>query len=63
LAKLPHSGGTHQYLNYPRAGHVVFYLPYSAVRETTLAQGGTVASDSAAWISDWPKVINFVMGH
>ncbi len=62
MASLPHNGAVHRYLYYPQAGHIVLGVPYGAVTNTVLNDGGTVASESAAWSADWPAMIGFITG-
>lgn len=63
MVGLPHNGAAHRYLYYPQAGHVVLDIPYTPVSELVLNVGGTVASDSHAWITDWPSTIRFITTH
>lgn len=63
MAGLPHNRAAHRYLYYPQAGHIVLNIPYSPVSNTVLGDGGTVASESHAWISDWPATISFISTH
>lgn len=63
MAKLPRTGATHRYLYYPNAGHLVFGVPYNSIPVAELAGGGTVASNSAAYIKDWPATISFISHH
>ncbi len=63
LAGLPHSGAVHRYLYYAHVGHIALNIPYSPIANAVLGAGGTVASDSHAWISDWPATIEFITSH
>ncbi len=63
MAHLPHNGAPHRYLYYPQAGHIVLGIPYSVVPNEFLDDGGTTASDSAAWMRAWPAMIDFINSH
>ncbi len=63
MSLLPRTGSAHLHLNYPAAGHFVLAIPYTPIPAPELADGGTVAGDSAAYISDWPATISFITGH
>jgi hypothetical protein len=57
---LPHDQAPHEHLNYPAAGHVVLDIPYGTLTTRNLADGGTLAANSAAYISDWPATVRFI---
>ena len=64
----------HVHLNYPAAGHLVFGVPSTPApvegpvvgaygRTYLLNLGGSEAADQAAYLSDWPAVISFILSH
>ena len=64
----------HVHLNYPAAGHLVFGVPSAPApvegrvagaygRTYLLNLGGSEAADQAAYRSDWPAVISFILSH
>lgn len=63
MSSLPHDRAAHVRLNYPTAGHLVLAIPYAPIARGELADGGTVAGDSAAYISDWPATLSFITSH
>lgn len=63
MRSLPRARAAHVHLNYPAAGHVVLAIPYTPIPQSYLADGGTVAADSAAYMSDWPATMKFITSH
>lgn len=64
----------HVHLGYPAAGHLVFGVPSTPApveqrvagaygRTYLLNLGGSEAADQAAYRSDWPAVISFILSH
>lgn len=60
MSALPPDGAARVHLNYPAAGDAVLGIPFSPIPAPRLAYGGTIAADSAAYMSDWPASIAFV---
>ena len=70
VAALRHNPAPHVDLNYPRAGHLVFNIPYAALGGSVSATaqeddqlidlGGSPAGNEAAHVSDWPFVLRFI---
>ena len=70
MAALRHDAAPHVHLNYPRAGHLVFDIPYAGLGGlvSTTAQegnqlldlGGSPAGNEAAHVRDWPFVLRFI---
>ena len=74
MAALHAVPAAHVHLNYPAAGHLVFGAPSTPApveqrvpgaygRTYLLNLGGSEAADQAAYLSDWPAVISFILSH